>query len=53
MHVVSCEWPPLNDGTAFTDHITQRAGTNQTLLEFYVGKHSNTATAMCVSSLLS
>ena len=50
MHVVSCEWPPLNDGTAFTDHITQRAGTGQTLLNFYAGKHSDTAAAMCVLS---
>ena len=42
MQRVACTWPTVNDGTAFTDHITERRGTGQTLLDFYASKHSGT-----------
>ncbi len=40
--VITCEWPELSTAT-FTDHITARHGTGDTLLEYYSRKHGSTA----------
>ena len=45
MYTVACTWPAVNDGTCFTDHITERRGTGETLLDFYASKHSGTSAA--------